>query len=408
MPFFEMLPGGMPAGLQSDMDAVLNKKLGTSTSYPPEDWPDTVNLMGPLEEKTVSGSVVTFSDGADDIPLKSCEVTIAPNLDGVSSVDVVKTGKNLVNIPDSAEITRNQLISTAVPLLDDFLNGKKGNYTISAETAETVENANFITICINYTDGTSSSNVYIYRGSTHESGGITGTFSISSDPTKIIDSVSFDGDAGTAKCAVSEWQVEANATATAYAQYVTPTTHTANLGRTIYGGEVDVVNGTGTDENGNDFTFTPVPINSRLGDNTMWGDGDLSVVYRSSGTQTIIQPNIETVLSENPLIEITDVSGTDAERTMWTYTASASGTIKFHADTAVRTNTSSNDGYFTVLKNNSEILSKYAATDTRTAFTVSDIDFEDEDVITIVCGFDNYHTSAWFKLYSTILILTDS
>ncbi len=284
---------GIPSSLKSDMNDVFNKKFETVLQdYPPENWPGTVNLMGPLSEKTVSGSIVTFDDGADAVLLKSCEVTIAPTLDGVSSVDVVKTGKNLVNIPDSAEITRNQLISTVVPLLDDFLNWKKGNYTISAKTAETVENANFITICINYTDGTSSSNVYIYRGSTHESGGITGTFSISSDPTKTIDSISFGGNTGTAKCAVSEWQIEANATATAYEPYVQPTTHTANLGRTIHGGSVDVVAGTGTDENGNDFTFTPVPILSRLGDNTMWGDGDLSVTYRSSGTQTIIQPTL--------------------------------------------------------------------------------------------------------------------
>jgi hypothetical protein len=174
----------------------------------------------------------------------------------------------------------------------------------------------------------------------------------------------------------TEIQIEAGTTATAYAPYVEPTTHTANLGRTIYGGSVDVVNGTGTDNckeiafsdltwtydstysrflssavsgikiqsgrtlpmvcdnytviddgrplsnvpdmaiynSGNsggfyvhdaryttvedflqnmgntivcypiatpeDFTFTPVPILSRLGDNTMWGDGDLSVTYR--------------------------------------------------------------------------------------------------------------------------------
>lgn len=281
MAWFRCGGGGIPSSLKSDMNDVFNKKFGTVLQdYPPEDWPETVNLMGPLPERTVSGSVVAFSDGADAVLLKSCEVTIAPNLDGVSSVGVVQTGKNLVDIPDSAEITRNQLISTVVPLLNDFLHGKKGNFTISAKTAETVANANFITIRINYTDGTSSSNVYIYRGSTHESGEITGTFSISSDPTKTIDTVSFGGNTGTAKCAVSEWQVEANATATTYAPYVTPTTHTANLGRTIYGGSVDVVNGTGTDENGNDFTFTPVPIISRLGDNTLWGDGDLSVTYR--------------------------------------------------------------------------------------------------------------------------------
>lgn len=167
--------------------------------------------------------------------------------------------------------------------------------------------------------------------------------------------------------------LEYGSTATAYTEYVQTTTHTATLGRTIYGGTADVVNGTGTDgyikyvidgvnnyavnvsgtnfnimpyglnidgtinkwlcdaitasgtnfgynsiqgfifirqagwsslsgvtdaETFNaycqehpitlilplatptDFTFTPVPIITRLGDNTLWGDGDLSVTYR--------------------------------------------------------------------------------------------------------------------------------
>lgn len=266
----------------NDVGAMLQKKMATpSETYAPAVWAKTINLLGKLPEATVSGSIVTFSDGADDVPIKSCEVALSPSLDGYSSVDVVGTGKNLVNIPDSTEITRTQLNSNVVPLLDDFLNGKKGNFTISAKTAETVENANFITIRINYTDSTSSSNVYIYRGSTHESGGITGTFSISSDPKKTIDSVSFGGNTGTAKCAVSEWQIEANAQVTAYEPYTAPETHTANLGRTIYGGEVDIVNGTGTDENGNDFTFTGQEINSRLGYNTMWSEqGETEVTYR--------------------------------------------------------------------------------------------------------------------------------
>lgn len=64
--------GGLPAGLQSDMDTVLNKKFSTSTTYPPTDWPDTVNLMGPLPEKTASGAIASFSDGADDVPVASC------------------------------------------------------------------------------------------------------------------------------------------------------------------------------------------------------------------------------------------------------------------------------------------------------------------------------------------------
>lgn len=242
--------GGIPSSLKTGMNSVLNKKFGTSTTYDPAGWPDDVNLLGKLPEKTVSGSIAHITDGADEVPIKSWEVTLGASLDGYSSVDVYHAGKNLVNIPDSAEITRNQLTSTVAPLLDDFLHGKKGNFTISAKTAETVANANFITIRINYTDNTSSSNVYIYRGSTHESGEITGTFSISSDPAKTIDSVSFGGNTGTAKCAVSEWQVEANATATAYEPYTAPTTNTVNLGRTIYGGSADVVQGTGTENYG--------------------------------------------------------------------------------------------------------------------------------------------------------------
>lgn len=279
----------------TDISNVVRKKEGSSALIDPADYPKRINLMGMLEEKSASGSIVTFADGADDVPLKSCEVALPASLDGYSRVDVVQCGKNLVNIPDSEEITRNQLTSTIAPLLDDFLHGKKGNYTISAKTAETVENANFITIRINYTDSSYSSNVYIYRGSTHESGGITGTFSISSDPTKTIDNISFGGNTGTAKCAVSEWQIEANAQVTAYEPYVAPTTYTASLGRTIYGGTADIVNGEGKDENGNDFTFTGQEIPTRLGYNAFWSDeGDTEVTYRASGTVTPIQPTLIT------------------------------------------------------------------------------------------------------------------
>ena len=42
--------------------------------------------------------------------------------------------------------------------------------------------------------------------------------------------------------------VELGSTAHAYEPYQTPTQYTVSLGRTIYGGEVDIVNGTGTDE----------------------------------------------------------------------------------------------------------------------------------------------------------------
>jgi hypothetical protein len=50
----------------------------------------------------------------------------------------------------------------------------------------------------------------------------------------------------------------------------------------VYGGQVDIVNGTGTDENGNDFTFDGQEINTRLGYNAFWSDsGDTEVTYRA-------------------------------------------------------------------------------------------------------------------------------
>ena len=68
--------GGIPSSLKTGMNNVLNKKFGTSTTYDPAGWPDNINLMGPLPEKTVSGAIASFSDGADDVPLKSLVVTI--------------------------------------------------------------------------------------------------------------------------------------------------------------------------------------------------------------------------------------------------------------------------------------------------------------------------------------------
>ena len=68
---------GMPSGLQTQMDAVLNKKFGTSTTYPATDWPDTVNLMGVLPVRTATKSAIcSFSDGADSVPCPSvlCEI----------------------------------------------------------------------------------------------------------------------------------------------------------------------------------------------------------------------------------------------------------------------------------------------------------------------------------------------
>lgn len=70
--------GGVPASLKTDMNAVLNKKFETSTTYPPNTWADTVNLMGVLPIRSAQGSIAHFSDGADLVPFKSAKFYITP------------------------------------------------------------------------------------------------------------------------------------------------------------------------------------------------------------------------------------------------------------------------------------------------------------------------------------------
>ena len=77
---------------------VIRKKDGTSALIDPADYPKRINLMGMLEEKTVSSSpIVTFADGADAVPLKKCEITLPASLDGYTEVDVVSASKNFLD-----------------------------------------------------------------------------------------------------------------------------------------------------------------------------------------------------------------------------------------------------------------------------------------------------------------------
>ena len=493
--------GAIPRQLAEDVSLTLKRKFNVQTGFKPVEWNKNIKAMTPLPEKTVSGSVVAFSDGADDVPLKSCAVTIAPTLDGVSSVDVVHGGKNFVDDTlaglEQGSISSgtglNASSDTRVRTADYIpfpLDKIQPSYVLTIPSGYKIamrfydRDKNFITppagaqgFINNIPSG------YVGEGVEY---------------ARFILAKTDDSEITPNDMKNAGFQIEVGSAATAYEPYVTPTTHTANLGRTIYGGEVDVVNGTGTDEytfdlwdgtqNYNvsdnltsvfriymahekplpdvtavqcicdgytfpragwssdtvsfysdannftlklpktevttleeakawlaehnvtflyattpeDFTFTAVPIISRLGDNTMWSDdGDLSVVYRyESG-----DPSFETVLSSDPLLELTGVRGTDVSRNIWTYTATDNCKIKFHSNTQVITNTSSNDGYFTVKKNDTVIASIYANTSTTTQFPIPDIELESGDTVTITGGFDNYHTPCWFDVYSTITIL---
>lgn len=244
--------GGVPASVKTDMNDVLNKKFGTSADYPPADWAPTVNLMGPLPEKTqASASVCSFDDGADDVPTSSVKVTIPPTLTGVSSVTVTQTGRNLLDVPAREELTRNGVISSVASDGTITASGQStgnGDIPITLGTSAKLIGGQTYTFSINGTD-TRTGSVYVYfAGGSYISinnANHSGTYTPSADQT--ITGVTlrmFNGQSITLSAKI---MLEFGSTAHAYEPYTTPTQYTASLGRTIYGGTADIVNGTGTD-----------------------------------------------------------------------------------------------------------------------------------------------------------------
>lgn len=311
MAWYKCGGGGIPSSLKDGMNGVLNKKFGTSTMYAPDTWVDTVNLMGKLPEKTVSGAIAHISDGADRVPMKNLVCDIDATLDGVSSVEVVQTGKNILNLNRdlSEPLQTDLLISPRVMNTNKCYKGLRSDnlyyYNYVSEYSVTENSVSVVTRNNNrygisfpieckgdqtYTISATLSNALLSIGCYDSSWEFISSLKnpttqlpiIVTTPhnasflTFIVSSqvVSIEGTA-------SNIQIEVGSTATEYAPYVEATIKTVPLGRTVYSGSVDVVNGTGTDESDVDFTFTPQELQTVLGANNIWcNTGDTSVTYR--------------------------------------------------------------------------------------------------------------------------------
>ena len=238
--------GGIPSSLKTNMDAVLNKKFGTSTTYAPATWPDNVNLLGPLPEKTASGSVASITDGADRVPLKNWGVTVA-NLSGVSSVVCTQAGKNLLE----KDIVR---YSNSLATLSNCFAIHKGTYTV---TIGTVANANNWRLSVLLMDGNGTALTDNAYKPSNDLQLATNRWLYGSNTTIKVFTVNIVTDCyvrffielgdTSSSTTVTDSYLESGSTSTTYTPYVAPTVTTVSLGRTIHGGSVDVVAGTGTD-----------------------------------------------------------------------------------------------------------------------------------------------------------------
>ncbi len=226
---------------------IIRKKEGSSALIDPADYPKRINLMGMLEEKTqASSSVCAFENGADDVPTKSVKITIPASLSGVSAVSVVNSGKNLANIGAVESCTNTSGAGSSITQNND------GSITIVTTTQQNVKclqkfsdiftNVKVGQTCIlSATTTGTQKQIYLHGVST------VWTFGQSKTITEgmLNSDVSFYASGNNTTATVSNFQLEYGSTASAYEPYIAPTTYTASLGRTIYGGEVDIVDGVG-------------------------------------------------------------------------------------------------------------------------------------------------------------------
>ena len=228
--------------------AILNKKMGVNTGFAPADWRDTINLLGKLPEKTASGAIASFADGADGVPVKSCVVSFTPSggggtpqnpisVQGVSGLSVTRTGKNLYDF-DGKEynVPFHDASGNVVQYADCATNIIKVNastqysFSITKETSRTVN----VRIVYLQADGT-----FISRDGLYSDSQFPRTITTPNNCGYLEITIN---QYSTAQISQNEWklQIERGSSPTTYSAYISSVV-TDTFGQTIYGGTRDLV-----------------------------------------------------------------------------------------------------------------------------------------------------------------------
>lgn len=243
----------------SDANAVgsmLVKKMG-GVGYAPKDWADVINLMGKLPEKTVSGAIANFADGADDVPVKEAKFYFLPkqdsgtptpsspiSIDGWTGLTAYRQKKNLFDKVNGNVVTG--YIATS-----SFNDGNTRAKTIY------IEIKGGMTYTVSKTAGQrfqiATSEFAPTNGATYTSrqtGNTSSSLTITASATdKYLWAWIYlaETDTGTLEDMLASVQIEVGSTSTTYEAYSTPTTYPVSWSEhgTIYGGYVDAVTGEG-------------------------------------------------------------------------------------------------------------------------------------------------------------------
>ena len=192
---------------------------------------------------TVSGSVISISDGADELGLKSFAVSLPISLTGYTEVNGAQSGKNLYDI--DGKVYNGEFYDASgnvVQYADCAVSWIKVNHSTKYSFSCTKDTAQTVNVRIAWCKSDKS---FISRQGLFSDNQFPMTLTTPNNCEWIQLSVN---QYGAALIAQNNWsiQVEQSETSTTFEAY-TGTQYTASLGRTIYGGTADVVTGEGTD-----------------------------------------------------------------------------------------------------------------------------------------------------------------
>ena len=203
---------------------------------------------------TASGSIASFTDGADNLPLKSLIVDINPIQDlsngdpspenicpisGWTQVGVEQRGKNLFDKDGTNSVINGYINSSGV--FKTSSSGEKcvcvflpvGMYTVSKITTTRFIVTSFDSLPSNNDTGTVlSTNPNVSKA----------TFTIDKNKWIVCFVYNNTGEANTFQSVLDTVQFELGSTATPYSPY-TGRSITIQLGQTVYGGKLDVLSG---------------------------------------------------------------------------------------------------------------------------------------------------------------------
>lgn len=277
----------------------------------------SIGLTSPaITESIAKTALASFADGAAGIPVKSLIADINPvqtgsgdpspsnvrPITGWTGMNVVRTGKNLINFPDCASANVNIINNTYNPYWNELNSHypfkENTQYTFSCQFS-TTDTENSWGLRVEYTNGTVA---YIWL---HNQ--TTDTNSITTAANRTIKRIHFAYSAAFT-LEFSNAQLEEGTTATTFERSGTtyPISWADEAG-TVYGGTLDVTNGVLTVTDGNIASYNGETLPSTwISDRDVYAVGTTpttgaQVVYKLATPQTyqLTPQAVLTILGQN-------------------------------------------------------------------------------------------------------------